>query len=144
MNNWQKFWQLTPQERHVFLLAVMLTPLVKLGLHALGWQRLMRLLERSGSSRAQHPPAPQTHDYVRRTAYIVNAAASRRLVRGTCLQRSIVLWWLLQCDGIETRLMLGSRKEQGRFQAHAWVEHEGEIINDRSEIREEFAAFEQA
>jgi hypothetical protein len=143
MNDWRKFWQLAPWERLMFLQAATLISLVSLGLHALGWQRLMRFLERLSPGRDQYQLTKQTHDYTFRAAYVVNAAAGRRVLHATCLQRSIVLWWLLRRDGIETQIKLGARKEQCRFQAHAWVEYEGEVINDRPEIREEYAIFEQ-
>ncbi len=38
--------------------------------------------------------------------------------------------------------MPGVRKEQGRFEAHAWVEREGVALNDGSDVNVRFAAFQ--
>lgn len=141
MDSWQKLRRLTPQERIMLAQAAMLIPLISIGLRVLGRQRLMRWLDRLGRSAGRARPTEQLLDYARRAAYLTNAAAGRRFLQATCLQRSIALWWLLQREGIETRLVLGARKVQGEFQAHAWVEYEGEVLNDRPDVRARYAVF---
>ncbi len=54
---------------------------------------------------------------------MVNIAALRGPFRPTCLERSLVLWWLLQRDGIQSDLRIGVRKDEGELKAHAWVEY---------------------
>jgi len=40
--------------------------------------------------------------------------------------------------------MIGVRKATGRFEAHAWVELRGVVLNDSADVRERFAAFDRA
>jgi hypothetical protein len=66
-------------------------------------------------------------------AAIVELAARRRLAQATCLRRSLVLWYLLRRQGIDSEIRLGIRKQDDRALGHAWVEIDGHIINDDSE-----------
>ena len=61
---------------------------------------------------------------------MVNIAATHSVIRAHCLQRSLVLWSLLERNGVESELRFGARKENGQIQAHAWVEINGVALND--------------
>lgn len=143
MNNWQKLRQLTSQECLLLAQALVVIPLLGLGLRILGWQRLKTFLERSGGSRRPHRLPEQELDYARRAARLTNIAAGRKPLQATCLQRSAALWWLLRRQGIESGIVLGVRKGDRRLHAHAWVEYQGIVLNDRPDVRERFAAFEE-
>jgi hypothetical protein len=80
---------------------------------------------------------------MRRVAALVGAAARRSPFPVTCLTRSLVLEWLLRRQGVECELRIGIRCTRGQLDAHAWIEYEGEPINDVAHIRSEFAAFDQ-
>jgi hypothetical protein len=58
-----------------------------------------------------------------------------------CLQRSATTCCLLRRYGIPAEMVIGTR--QLPFQAHAWVEVEGQIVNDRSYIREIYTVLER-
>jgi Transglutaminase-like superfamily len=61
------------------------------------------------------------------------AAAARHLpLKTNCLERSLTLWWQLRRRGIAANLRIGGRKEDGRFEAHAWVEVGGVVLDDSS------------
>jgi hypothetical protein len=66
------------------------------------------------------------------------------LYRATCLPRSLALWWLLRRRGIAADLRIGVRKEGGRFEAHAWTEWRGTVLNDGDDVGERFAVFQRA
>lgn len=51
-----------------------------------------------------------------------------------CLQRSAATTHLLRRYGIPARLVIGTQLMP--FKAHAWVEVDGRIVNDRSYMRE--------
>jgi Transglutaminase-like superfamily len=61
---------------------------------------------------------------------LVAIASRHTLARPTCLHRSLTLWWLLRRRGFDCSLKLGTRKRDGRFEAHAWIEQGGIVIND--------------
>jgi len=54
----------------------------------------------------------------------------------------MVLWWLLQARGIAADLRIGARKETGRFEAHAWVETGGAVLNDADGEHIHFVPFD--
>jgi hypothetical protein len=139
MDKWRKFWRLDRRERRVLVQAAALIPLASLGLHTLGLQRLMHFLIKPDGS-AVHTDADVAIDQARRLAYLIHSAGNP--IRATCLERSVVLWWLLRCQHSECQIVLGARKEHGKMQAHAWVEVAGTAVNDRADIREVFASFE--
>lgn len=68
--------------------------------------------------------------------------ATRYSAWTNCLKKSLVLWYLLRCQGIVSELRIGVRREQGEFQAHAWVEYQGIVLNDTPNVRQHFAMFE--
>jgi hypothetical protein len=69
----------------------------------------------------------------------MQAAAERRLFfKASCLEHALVLWWLLRRHGIPAEVRIGGRKEQGRFEAHAWVEIDGVPLGDANGAHREF------
>ena len=70
--------------------------------------------------------------------------ATRYSTRWTnCLKKSLVLWYLLHRQGIDSQLQIGVRLEQGQFQAHAWVEYQGTVVGDRSCVRQHYTALDR-
>lgn len=67
---------------------------------------------------------------VREIGRVVAIASRHAAIPGTCLHRSLTLWWLLLRRGFASDLRLGARKVDGTLTAHAWVEHDGVVIND--------------
>ena len=72
---------------------------------------------------------------------MVLAAARQSFFRATCLERSLVLWRLLARLGIASQLRIGVRKTGDKFEAHAWVEHEGVAIGEPEATHLHYAAF---
>jgi hypothetical protein len=60
--------------------------------------------------------------------------------RVLCLQRSAVLVKMLRARGVSARLVIGAQKLP--FKAHAWVEVNGQIVNDRLAASEKFLVLE--
>jgi transglutaminase superfamily protein len=58
-----------------------------------------------------------------------------------CLQRSAATAYLLKRHGVPARMMIGAR--QLPFKAHAWVEVEGRVVNDKPYMREVYAVLDQ-
>jgi hypothetical protein len=58
-----------------------------------------------------------------------------------CLQRSAATACLLKRSGVPARLMIGA--QQMPFRAHAWVEVYGQVVNDKSYIREVYSVLDQ-
>ncbi len=94
--------------------AVILPPLV----HVMPLNRLVPWL-----SRARPEPTPFPFDPAKAARWV--DAVLRRLPwpwRGTCLKRSVVLYWLFHRVGIPVELQVGvKRTPTGTLEAHAWL-----------------------
>lgn len=58
-----------------------------------------------------------------------------------CLQRSAATAFLLKKCGVRARLLIGA--QQIPFKAHAWVEVDGDVVNDKTYTREIYAVLDQ-
>jgi Transglutaminase-like superfamily len=73
---------------------------------------------------------------------MVQAAARYGVMRPTCLEKSLALWWLLGRRGMASSLRIGTRKAASGLEAHAWVEFDGKALNEPNETRDRYTAFE--
>lgn len=142
--NWQKFIELPRPEQWILLRALLILPLIGLGLRLLGLRRLQNLLARLPSKQPDKFPKLAVSDLAQVHTRLVQSAAQHGLYRATCLRRSLALWWLLRAQGIETHLRLGVNSGDRGFEAHAWVELEGQPLNDAQDVRQHFSPFNQA
>jgi hypothetical protein len=90
-------------------------------------------------------PTEKTRAYVRRAAQMVAVACRRHLLHSSCLSRTIVLWSLLRRRGIDTNVRIGVRGDtEAKFQSHAWLEWNGEVLNDIAEVGTQYLPFSAA
>jgi hypothetical protein len=122
-------------------------PATALALHLIGLRRLQALLDRFSTPNEPNDFPIQDGDALREgkeIARIVNAAARHGPYRANCLPRSLVVWCLLRRRSIVCDLRIGVRKEDGRFEAHAWIEHKGAVVNDWGDVGQRFVSFDRA
>jgi len=130
------------------LRAWVLLLLVDLGLRVLPFQRLVKRIGRAKDHPGRHlgctsAPAsrhtePELVATLRRVQGLLDMAGRNHLYPMTCLRRALVLQILLKDWGINTELQLGVRKQEDRFEAHAWLEYEGRPIAEPEAIRAHF------
>jgi hypothetical protein len=58
-----------------------------------------------------------------------------------CLQRSAATAYLLKRNGVAVQMMIGV--QQMPFKAHAWVEEDGWVVNDKPYVREMYAVLDR-
>ncbi len=78
----------------------------------------------------------------RRYAAAIERAARCYPRRADCLQQSLVLHQWMQREGVPTTLQLGvlrGHNGSSAFRAHAWVELNGRVLNDRAAAVRVFA-----
>jgi hypothetical protein len=141
---WRRFWKLPVPERGFVLRAMAFLPLTEIGLHVIGFRRWKQFIEQVSPSPSR-PQFLESADELRMTEKITRAAsAAERHVFGkpNCLERSLTLWWLLRRAGIDGELHIGARKYESRFEAHAWVELRGVILNDSPDVHQHYARFD--
>jgi len=113
--------------------------LTRLSLRTIGFRRTIALL---GGLPAlpQHRAAEAGHaalwaDAIRRVG--------GRPYGGTCLDRSVFLWFLMRRHSIDGRLRIGVAYHNSRLDGHAWIELDGGVVNDDPDVADRFAVFEE-
>ncbi len=141
---WLRFRKLPALERETVLRAMSLLLLTEVGLRVMGfrrWKQFIELFFAPGARRHELEPAAQIQ-MAERIAGAVRSAERHGLGTPNCLERSLTLWWLLRRGGIESELHIGGRKSEARFEAHAWVEVRGLVLNDNPEVHKHYARFD--
>jgi hypothetical protein len=139
-----KLRALSGAERRLLVVSLAFVPFVAAGLALFGFGRMRAAMARwPRAGAAAFPTADAASARAASVAKIVAIAAGRGPVRTTCLRRSLLLWWLLRNDGIETVIRVGVNRDGGTFHAHAWVEYQGRPLNDADDVALRFPAFAQ-
>src|SRR5262245_26047097 len=127
----RRFNSLSGAAKADFLRAVLLLPLIRISLRLRGFHETQKFLRRYAAVPGGAPLSDLEADAGSQQVCRMVLAASRRLpAPGNCLERSLTLWWLLARHGITSQLRIGARKTGERFEAHAWVERNGEAIGE--------------
>ncbi|MFZ1975363.1 MAG: lasso peptide biosynthesis B2 protein [Candidatus Acidiferrales bacterium] len=114
------------------------------GLRLIGFRRWKRFLAVSAPSlSANRPTQEATNEPAILIARMQQAAARNLFIRTNCLEQSLVLCWLLRRHGVVAELRIGARKDSDRFEAHAWVERNSQVLNGASKEHRHFVPFEK-
>lgn len=110
--------------------------LMRLALRLLGYRRCLTLLHwlSPGAAALSSQPAPRAREMALR---IENAGSHwlwKRIYCPRCFERSLLLWWILHLQHIDSVIRFGARQEGERITAHAWVEQNGEVLNDATDV----------
>jgi Transglutaminase-like superfamily len=138
----QRYRALDPQARKLFGRAVALLPLVALSLRLRGFKKTKGTLQKKFSLKPSRETAKEQGEKVQMTCRMVRAGVYYGIFQPTCLEESLVLWYLLQRQSIPAILRIGVRKSPKNFEAHAWVECEGAALNQSEEVHQHYAAFD--
>jgi hypothetical protein len=141
MRDLRRYLRFTSFERRIVIQSFAGLVLTRAGLRVVGfgvWKRVAAAL-----ARVRRDGDGGNTDSVLAAVVKMHAAAERRLFfKPSCLEHALVLWWLLRRQGVAAELRVGGRKEQGRFEAHAWVEAGGAPVGDADETHRHFAPFD--
>jgi hypothetical protein len=105
-------------------------PIACLAVRLLGF-RICRAAfgEPGGATRNSKVLEADTLNIARRIAQLEAVTAANLFLRTSCLELSVVLCRMLTRRGMNAGLRIGARKEADRFEAHAWVEMEGNVVD---------------
>jgi hypothetical protein len=143
IRKWRRFSNLAGFERAIVVEAAAGLAATRLGLRVVGFRRWKAVLSRLAPPPREHDIAPLVGDSVKIVLQAESAAARNLFFRPNCLERSMVLWWLLRSRGIVAELRVGARKREQRFEAHAWVEYCGTVLNEPDETHLDFVPFDR-
>jgi hypothetical protein len=132
---WRRWHSLSAADRTATRSMAVVVPVVALSLRVFDFRRTLSMATRMSivpSERGSHG------SFIDALAGACGRVARRSPLAGNCLSRSLALWWLLRRRGISADLRLGVALASGVLEAHAWVEHNGRVLNDRQDVSERF------
>jgi Transglutaminase-like superfamily len=141
---WRRFRKRPPEDRALILRAALILPLTEIGLRLFGFRRWKELIEKFSlpARLSQSLPADLQRETAMRAVRAIRSVELHGPTNPNCLERSMTLWWILRREGVDGELHIGARKEGGRFEAHAWVELGGQVLNDGAEVHQHYARFD--
>jgi|HubBroStandDraft_4_1064222.scaffolds.fasta_scaffold00245_12 hypothetical protein len=144
LEKWRRFRRRPLEDRRLILRAALILPLTEIGLRLFGFRRWKELIEKFSRAAPllQPMPADLQRDAALRAVRAVRSIELHGPTKPNCLERSMTLWWLLRRNGVDGELHIGARKEGARFEAHAWVELGGQVLNDGAEVHQYYARFD--
>src|SRR5689334_11206041 len=137
VTNTHKLRQLSREELSLLLQAVLLLPMLHIALSLWGYARVLRALEILTQLRSSNPSLtqPWTKERARIITRMVSIASQHGWYKATCLRKSMLTWWFLRREGIQSNICFGVRISDRELEAHAWVERAGVILNDSANVR---------
>jgi hypothetical protein len=97
----------------------------------------LKTTERLLSFFRKNVPAPDQHETIvilDKYTTLFNQMNQLPVLKGRCLSQSLVMRLLLNRKGISTDLKIGLSQRKGLFDAHAWLEKEGMLLNDHPSV----------
>lgn len=125
MKRLRNFIRLPDQNRGLFLRTFVLLSGVRLGLKFLPFQELRQRLSHAPTS-----TAPAAHGVkLGQIIWAVNISSRYMPGGAKCLAKALTTQALMQTYGYQPELKIGvAKSDTGAFQAHAWIEYQGEVV----------------
>ena len=135
--SFRRYRALSADDRSLVLEAAITTVFVRLGMSAIRFTALQGALDRWVRAFARRP-SMGAHDEVKRVGWSVAAVTRRLPFDSTCLIQSLAVDAMLRRRGVPCEIRVGVRPPGGgALAAHAWVEHDGQIVfGARSDLSE--------
>jgi hypothetical protein len=140
----RRFRKLSSAARIDFLLAAFLLPVISVSLRICGFRNTQMWLQNRLSKKDRRKDGREIQADAAITARMVRAATRYGVGHPTCLAESLALWWLLARRGQAPELRIGVRKTGEKFEAHAWVEHECQALNEPEAPHRHYAVIDIA
>lgn len=125
---WSRWRELSFQEKKWLFLMLLLLPLISAMLRLFGYTRTQTWLLRHSQKTTFIEADSNTLQMAEQLAVLANIAGRRGAITATCLRQALLLQWWLRRLGLDAKLKLGARLQEGQFDAHAWVELEGRAL----------------
>jgi hypothetical protein len=144
-----KLRQLNRRQWQVLLASEFILPMAELRLRTGGFRKAMAWAASPLASETGLSPDNELK-LAKETAFALAVGANHGLWKPRCLTRSLALGWFLRRRGIPFEIRVGVPSAKGfldsgeapDFTAHAWVETQGLVLNDRDDVASEFSPFD--
>jgi hypothetical protein len=142
MTKWGKLRYLSFIDLGMILSSLIWLPLIDLLLKLFGYRRVLHFIENATPVHIEPSISVEVRRQAKSIARMVAIAARHGFHRATCLRKSLLVLWFLRRHGMVGQIWFGVRLVNGTWEAHAWVEWKGIIINDEADVRERFKPLE--
>lgn len=132
------WFDLPRAERRAVIVTAVLVPATHILVRIINYRHTMALATWTAARWPARPPVADARLVVDQLRLATARVQQYSPLPGNCLSRSIVLWWRLRRRGLEPDLRLGVSLAGGTFAAHAWVEHEGRVLNDTVDVADRY------
>jgi hypothetical protein len=130
MRRIRKFLNLSSGERRLLIRAWILLGVIRLGLELFPFSTLRKLLDRLRIKLGSLKKEFSEEQLVWSVTVV-----SRYIPKATCLAQALTSQFLLQQAGHQACLHIGvTEADEGRIEAHAWVESQGRILVGGSDL----------
>ncbi len=109
----------------------MALPAISLGLSLFGYVRMRRWIERMSARDVVRDATTGDISGAQRLARLAAIAGRHGPIEATCLRQSLLLHFLLRRKRLAPELIIGVRKQDGAFDAHAWVQLGGVALGQQ-------------
>lgn len=139
----QKLHNIFFSELILFIKSVILLAEIRLGLSLFGLCRVQVALRYFAKLSKKPTIAHQDSSiWIIKARETVRNASSNRFFYSSCLVQALFFWFLLKQRDLPGALCIGVNQEQGRYNAHAWIEDSGVVLYDAQEMRDQFIKFD--
>lgn len=118
---------------------VWLVPAVHVAVRVFDYRRTREWLEQRAATRGTSHTASSADVAPWRLA--IARVTHYSWIPGNCLSRSLALLYVLRARGCDAELHLGVARPDGTFAAHAWVTHDGIVLNDTQDVASRYVPF---
>ena len=104
-----------------------------------GYKKVRNLTDKIISSK-KNGEIP-SENFIKNESKIVCYSAENSIFSATCLEKSLFSYFILGLYGINCDLKIGVNNAAQEFSAHAWIEHNGQVLNDTPEVIKKISPF---
>ncbi|QIL20532.1 lasso peptide biosynthesis B2 protein [Thermomonas sp. HDW16] len=140
----QGWLRLPAPERRQFLLVLCSLPMMSSLLSMRGYSGTLRLIEHTSRHACIRNATADDVQSAERLAQLTTLAGAHGPLSTNCLPQALLVYWQLRRKGLAPELRLGGRREQGRFDAHAWVELDGKALGQTALVHAPFLKRDRA
>jgi len=129
----KQFFDLNFHDRWLFLHAFISLPIIEIGIRVFGLKKAMRFLatKKTAKRKPNTSPNEPLAETALHEAALIRTAARNVPLPARCVARTLYQWRRLLKQGCETTVCIGMEQaDDTGFHAHAWLEHEGTVLND--------------
>lgn len=130
------------KEWRFLIIATLWLTVLRVSMPLFGFRRCVAAYGAKSKCAATLSLTPKQANTVQTISKCVQIASRNSIFKPNCLRSSLVLWRLLSHHGIPASLRIGVRDEKEGITAHAWIELNGAVLNDRPDVANNYLCFE--